>query len=65
MRLISLGWDAAGPQTWTLQYLSSLLLMQVEAMKSRKAAKAMTDYLRKINPELAAAMTDERDEVYT
>lgn len=34
-------------------------------MKSRKAAKAMTDYMRKINPELAAAMTDERDEVMT
>ena len=32
-------------------------------MKSRKAAKTMTDYLRTVNPELAAAMTDERDEV--
>ena len=32
-------------------------------MKSRKAAKAMTEYLRTVNPELAAAMTDERDEV--
>ncbi len=41
------------------------MLHQVEAMKSRKAAKAMTDYLRKVNPALAAAMTDERDEVST
>ena len=32
-------------------------------MKSRKAAKAMTEYLRTVNPGLAAAMTDERDEV--
>lgn len=36
---------------------------QVEAMKSRKIARAMTDYMRKVNPELASALTDERDEV--
>ncbi|CAK0751245.1 hypothetical protein CVIRNUC_002053 [Coccomyxa viridis] len=35
---------------------------QVEAMKSRKAARAMAEYLRQLNPQLAAAMTDERDE---
>ena len=32
-------------------------------MKSRKAARAMAKYLRQLNPQLAAAMTDERDEV--
>ena len=32
-------------------------------MKSRKAARAMAEYLRQLNPQLAAAMTDERDEV--
>ncbi|CAL5227735.1 g10750 [Coccomyxa viridis] len=42
---------------------SSGLAGQVEAMKSRKAAKAMTEYLRTVNPGLAAAMTDERDEL--
>ena len=38
-------------------------VLQVEAMKSRKAARAMAEYLRQLNPQLAAAMTDERDEV--
>ncbi|EIE24045.1 hypothetical protein COCSUDRAFT_62569 [Coccomyxa subellipsoidea C-169] len=34
----------------------------VEAMKNRKMARAMTEYMRKVNPELASALTDERDE---
>ncbi len=32
-------------------------------MKNRKMARAMTEYMRKVNPELASALTDERDEV--
>ncbi len=38
-------------------------MKQVEAMKNRKMARAMTEYMRKVNPALAEALTDERDEV--
>ncbi|CAL8462425.1 g1958 [Coccomyxa elongata] len=41
---------------------SSKLTDQVEAMKNRRMARAMTEYMRKVNPALAEALTDERDE---
>jgi pheromone shutdown protein TraB len=38
---------------------------QVEAMKTRGMAREMSDYLRQLNPQLAAALIDERDEHMT
>jgi hypothetical protein len=35
----------------------------VEALKTRKSAKQMVDFMRSVNPELARALTDDRDEV--
>ena len=35
----------------------------VEALKTRKAAEAMTAALRQFNPKLAKALIDDRDEV--
>ena len=35
---------------------------QVEALKTRAAAKAMVDYMRRVNPQLAQALLDDRDE---
>ncbi len=35
----------------------------VEALKTRKAAQAMTKALRQFNPKLAKALIDDRDEV--
>lgn len=38
-------------------------LWQVEALKTRAAAKSMVDYMRRVNPQLARALLDDRDEV--
>ncbi len=35
----------------------------VEALKTKKAAEAMTAALRQFNPKLAKALIDDRDEV--
>ncbi len=32
-------------------------------MKTRKMAREMSDYMRQVNPQLAAALIDERDQV--
>lgn len=40
-----------------------LLCCQVEALKTRKSAKQMVDFMRSVNPQLAQALTDDRDEV--
>lgn len=36
---------------------------QVEAMKTRAMAREMTNYMRQVNPQLTAALIDERDQV--
>ena len=41
---------------------SSRIEAQVEAMKTRRMARQMSDWLREINPDLATALIDERDE---
>ena len=38
--------------------------MQVEAMKTRDSARKMVEYMRQVNPGLAKALTDDRDEVW-
>jgi len=50
-------------QSGGLQGTTSVLESQVEAMKTRQMAREMAEFLRQINPELAAALIDERDEV--
>ena len=39
-------------------------LLQVEAMKTRESARKMVEYMRQVNPALAKALTDDRDEVW-
>lgn len=41
----------------------SSLAASVEALKTRKAAQAMTAALRQFNPKLAKALIDDRDKV--
>ncbi|KAK9906678.1 hypothetical protein WJX75_006000 [Coccomyxa subellipsoidea] len=64
--LLSMVMGGGLPPAEVLDFLKSngsgKLSDQVEAMKNRKMARAMTDYMRKVNPELASALTDERDE---
>ena len=42
---------------------TSSIAASVEALKTRKAAEAMTAALRQFNPKLAKALIDDRDEV--
>lgn len=42
---------------------ASGMAASVEAMKTRKAARAMTKALRDVNPKLAKALIDDRDKV--
>lgn len=44
-------------------FLSSILLMKVEALKTRESARIMANFLRQTNPAIAKALVDERDEV--
>lgn len=48
------GWEGSGA--------ASRVESQVEAMKSRKVAQQLSTFLRQLNPALAAALIDERDE---
>jgi pheromone shutdown protein TraB len=42
---------------------TSGIAASVEALKTKKAAEAMTAALRQFNPKLAKALIDDRDEV--
>lgn len=48
----------------TLKSSDGGLAASVEAMKTRRAAQAMTKVLRDINPKLAKALIDDRDKVH-
>ena len=38
-------------------------MLQIEALKTREGARQASDAIRQINPNLASAVIDERDEV--
>lgn len=48
----------------TLKSSGGGIVASVEAMKTRKAAQAMTKALRDVNPKLAKALVDDRDKVF-
>lgn len=55
----SAGGVGGGAEGWNAK---SRLEAQVEAMKTRGMARQMSEYMRQLNPALAAALIDERDE---